>query len=567
MGISLDARYTYEMDEGKKVLKVRKNPKYKGRVWREGISSLSAIVGSNGVGKTSMMEAMLLMAKARNENAYYDAIILYEEADEYKLYKLDSRECRVDGLEVNEHSPIPDMGIFYFSSYFRPYQYIQDYLQGEIAGLYNATDTWRIANDLAEYSKMKQGEKNESLKDYLDAMHIQDDNRIVQMLSDVELRDFLPGSAIPQYLLIQHSESGYITHKQGLKSPATWSPQFGMLYHEKEKEARLASIAYAYFYNMIAEGKWNGIYVEMAQATFDQVYQNTHQTKNALDAAISACHAYKEPLTKLQDVIAHISEVCSYKEDTDVLYVDLKDQKNRDGIKKLMEYFHDTQFTKSHYFDFSIARKPAKGTQLSSGEYDMMKVFSRLYDAVIEAPMRRGSFVPQLILLDEAENSYHPEWQRQFVKMLTDYLIAMYHKREEVKEFQVVLTTHSPILLSDIPVSCTNYLYRDEKRGDVLLAKDQPETFGANIYDLYKDSFFMKKGVVGQFAYDMIEALREDIENAFQEDEDETDEFTQRIEQIGDEVIRRYLLSLIEEKNPKSMVTYYKQKIQELGGK
>ena len=181
--------------------------------------------------------------------------------------------------------------------------------------------------------------------------------------------------------------------------------------------------------------------------------------------------------------------------------------------------------------------------------------------------MRRGSVVPQLILLDEAENSYHPEWQRQFVKMLTDYLIAMYHKREEVKEFQVVLTTHSPILLSDIPVSCTNYLYRDEKRGDVLSAMDQPETFGANIYDLYKDSFFMKKGLVGQFAYDMIEALREDIENASQIDQDETDEFTQRIEQIGDEVIRRYLLSLIEEKNPKSMVAYYKRKIQELRGK
>ena len=50
MGISLDARYTYEMKEDEQKLIVRKNDKYVERLWPEGISSLASLVGNNGAG-------------------------------------------------------------------------------------------------------------------------------------------------------------------------------------------------------------------------------------------------------------------------------------------------------------------------------------------------------------------------------------------------------------------------------------------------------------------------------------------------------------------------------------
>ena len=62
MGIRLDARYVYEWDDtDEKVLKIRES-KSKDNLkgfWPEGVSSLAAIVGNNGTGKTSFLEAML----------------------------------------------------------------------------------------------------------------------------------------------------------------------------------------------------------------------------------------------------------------------------------------------------------------------------------------------------------------------------------------------------------------------------------------------------------------------------------------------------------------------------
>lgn len=52
-----------------------------------------------------------------------------------------------------------------------------------------------------------------------------------------------------------------------------------------------------------------------------------------------------------------------------------------------------------------------------------------------------------IILLDEPDLQLHPEWQQKFISLLLDLLYAYFPK----VKFQIILTTHSPILLSDIP--------------------------------------------------------------------------------------------------------------------
>ena len=61
--------------------------------------------------------------------------------------------------------------------------------------------------------------------------------------------------------------------------------------------------------------------------------------------------------------------------------------------------------------------------------------------------------------------------------------------KEEVRA-QLIITTHSPIILSDIPKNHVIFMNKDES-GNVITndLDSHGKTFGGNIFDLYNDSF------------------------------------------------------------------------------
>lgn len=134
---------------------------------------------------------------------------------------------------------------------------------------------------------------------------------------------------------------------------------------------------------------------------------------------------------------------------------------------------------------------------LSTGEGNMFNLFARLYQA-----MKVQEKEKILLLFDELDSSFHPQWQQEIVKELTNFLRNVY----PYKTFQIILTTHSPVLLSDIPKD--NVLF--VKKNNVL-RKEHTQTFAANIASLYYDSFFMDKGSIGKVAKDTISNLLDTI--------------------------------------------------------
>ena len=73
---------------------------------------------------------------------------------------------------------------------------------------------------------------------------------------------------------------------------------------------------------------------------------------------------------------------------------------------------------------------------------------------------------------------------------------------------QLILTTHSPILLSDIPKE--NTIFLKKIKGVTEIYKNKEQTFGANIYDLYRNGFFLTNsnyGILGDFATGKIERV------------------------------------------------------------
>ncbi len=121
------------------------------------------------------------------------------------------------------------------------------------------------------------------------------------------------------------------------------------------------------------------------------------------------------------------------------------------------------------------------------------------------------------LLLDEPTNSMHPDMQKHFIKSLTDYL-----KTFEDCRFNVLITTHSPIITSELTRNHVIYLKREKDNKVISLTDDEkPKSFAQNIYSLYRENFYVQKGLIGTFAdnilmniYEQINANNKKLENS-----------------------------------------------------
>jgi hypothetical protein len=108
------------------------------------------------------------------------------------------------------------------------------------------------------------------------------------------------------------------------------------------------------------------------------------------------------------------------------------------------------------------------------------------------------------IVLDEIEVCFHPDYQRKFIKNLLEVLKRL--KLNESFGIHLLMTTHSPFILSDIPSSQIMYLEEGERlQGNRL--KGMPNPFAANVSEILHQSFFLDKGFMGEFARDRILSL------------------------------------------------------------
>lgn len=96
-------------------------------------------------------------------------------------------------------------------------------------------------------------------------------------------------------------------------------------------------------------------------------------------------------------------------------------------------------------------------------------------------------------LLDEPDNTFHPEWKRKMIWEIID-ICLVYNIN-----FQMLIATHSPIMLSDVPKQAAILLKTGtEEVKQCAIPKSSP--FGQQIYTLFRDAFFMEHGVIGSFA-------------------------------------------------------------------
>ncbi|WP_419673691.1 AAA family ATPase [Aliarcobacter butzleri] len=160
-----------------------------------------------------------------------------------------------------------------------------------------------------------------------------------------------------------------------------------------------------------------------------------------------------------------------------------------------------------------------------------------------------------MYLFDEVDLSLHPNWQKKILKDLI-YFKKIFNIKEKV---HFILSSHSTFLLSDLPKENVIFL---EKGKQVYPFEDGKQTFGANIHTLLSHGFFMKDGLMGEFAKEKIDIAIKYL-NQTKLSDDEISYCENIISIIGEPIIKRELQKMLDSKRL-SEIDLIKKQIAEL---
>ncbi|WP_270615259.1 AAA family ATPase [Streptococcus salivarius] len=237
-----------------------------------------------------------------------------------------------------------------------------------------------------------------------------------------------------------------------------------------------------------------------------------------------------------------------------------EEPQRRQFLKKLIEDFQrDIEIYHEIYRLFELRWKG-----LSSGEISLLNLLGRTSSIAADLGNERDT----ILLIDEVDLGLHPEWQRLWISKIRPLLSDLFSKNA-----QLIVTTHSPILLSDIPKSDIIYLSPND---------ENKETFAQNIYDLFNSSFILDN-VQGEFSTNYIKdiakvfspgKIHDNIPKFLEKyfvniEENSTDQFKKAIKLIGEPIVRNHFLHKLEEfqnTDKDELIRFYKKKLSELEG-
>lgn len=179
----------------------------------------------------------------------------------------------------------------------------------------------------------------------------------------------------------------------------------------------------------------------------------------------------------------------------------------------------------------------------SSGERAILNFMSRIYFLLkIKDYFKDKDYKLRkniLLLIDEIDLYLHPAWQQKIITTLINELNECFPDNV----FQIVFSTHSPIVLSDMPTQNCIFLKKDHT--GIIMKKEVKQTFGCNIFNLYKDAFFLENGnTFGEYSRTFINNIAKEIKTGKFDDKENINRL---IDLIGEPIIQNHLRKLINE--------------------
>lgn len=275
----------------------------------------------------------------------------------------------------------------------------------------------------------------------------------------------------------------------------------------------------------------------------------------------------KEEDVKIKDII------CKYLEIINLFnsIIDQYDVRIESYLEFVVNWNSDLMINFFELFDYlkiSTFNFELESGILSSGQVTYFELQYRLYHLIEKLKNEKNI----ILLIDEGDIYMHPGIQIKFIKHTMRFLKEFFRD----KEIQLIITSNSPFIISDIPNSKIIYIKRSYN-GTIQIDKrsnlNNIKTLGTPINELLINSFFMDNGIVGELAQDKITGIINKIYSKENLGVEEIKNIEKIIDSIGDDIIRKKLENKIKSlkkslkpEEKRNLIEFYKNKIVELEG-
>lgn len=544
------------------------------------VSLLSAIVGENGTGKSTIIE--IITSIVEDEKAkVFNYLLIFEEGN--KIY-IESNFARVivEGLDV-EIKYLKNTVIPYSTFYYSPHidlvdsfifsefnisskkQLLEDFHRKNehnnrgdyLLGIDSHFNTRRIEFLLSpifsELSKTLDFPNIDSKEGFLKIDDINFHDISIDFIENNIAQDFLAEIKRWDYLLTE--DIAYNDFRQTRKK------QLKFRFIEKVIR-QFSGIFHMGGLDPIREYSTKNINVNNTLDIFFGYLEDAFFSKSK---AKKIFHYYKLRVSDLQNILYREIDGCEevkgkgfkieYDKIKAIISAESEVLTSLIGFSSLAYPFINN-YQPSRVVVFDANRK------LSSGEVAFFSLFSNLYEAVRFRKIKKQNI---LFFIDEGDLGFHPQWKKKFIDVLLKAIPLFFQGRKTIN-VQFILTTHDPLTLSDFPNTNVTFMNRE---GIVSFddSRNLPNTFGANISDLLANSFFIQDGLIGDFAMAKINKVIRWINENKENSNKQSDEFKAKLDEnkkiislINERVLRLKLTEMISELEDNS--EYYNQQLQ-----
>lgn len=232
------------------------------------------------------------------------------------------------------------------------------------------------------------------------------------------------------------------------------------------------------------------------------------------------------------------------------LFEDLNDRLLQ--YTKLKGLMRDLCYDLNKSFNNYDLLKETPDYHMSTGEGNLIEIFSQLYSYLL---MYEKNDEDIILLVDELETGMHLEWSRRLIKILINNLSEILEDEGNGREIQLIFTTHSPYMLSDIKPGNVIMIEKNQETG-YSEGKVLQNTFAKNIQEIMKENLI--DNIYGDFALTKINSMIERL-NGEEEQEGNEEELLKEIHLISEPILRNKLLDMYDKKYNTSEFNIEKQ--------
>lgn len=540
LGVNLSFDHKIRYDSSQRYISIEKDLDSLEHFFGTGVSNVSAIIGKNSVGKSNLLEVICNLIKGNIDGYHGSFVLLFKEKKSSRTVKYKA-STNISGITSNINSSIDydtklskkDLGVLFFS---------------------NVTDGRIIEfpKDVIDLSKNKKRHYIEREGEYL--------NQLKFILSEhydtlgfdtpkeliINFGSQLPTSRFRQlvesYPRVRTNIWDYLRQNRKNRDHNFSDDFFRYLLLKVLLDFRPRSPSEFMYSKSTMEGIDEFLVAELVERYLTDRSGHEFSSPNIAIAVFmkelfSAMQNTDRKQERIGELILNIGDFVSSthphptKDNSRgrASYIIDFNTSNQRHLRRFAEIFDND------FFDI-------EWRGVSSGQLAFLNLFAQLYSAT----RRISNYDDILVCIDEGDLYLHPQWQRQFLTYLLDFVSRIYRRHK----VQLILTSHSPFLITDLPRQNVVLLDRRSTGECVVVGSDESlsRTFGANLYDLYEGSFFLDKGALSTFALGKIQRAIEIAEKKHLEAA-ELNEAREITDLIGEDLIRFKLNKILESRN------------------